>query len=286
VGFKASTFSYEEISRLGDLIVTMYNQHGVQLDPTSEIARYVDSAKRLSSAWQAGDKTITRDSRQFFRILEGSMECLKIGKALQWARNKPDLQLHLKKILKGSIDPTGKQRTEAKDFWFELMVLARLEAAGIHSDLVEPPDVQFELNGSKFVVACKCAYRESNLKVQLRKATRQILKTDQKGIMAICIDALLNHSDLVIAPSQRDLYNRVMDKTERFLKQHERLLPAWINSRKVIGLLIFASTLSIIEDEKVPREGHFVLVNNRCTMNSPYFQIVRQLGSLLESAEL
>jgi hypothetical protein len=284
LGFKETKFSYEEISRLGDLIVNVYNQHGIKLDPDSEIMQYVNSAKLLSSKWQAADKSITRNSREFFRILEGTLECLRIGSAIQLIRNKPNMQLNLKKMLKGQIDPTEKKRTEAKDFWFEISVLARLEIAGISAELVEPPDIEFVLDDSKFVIACKCAYTESNLKGQIRKATRQILRTGKKGIIAICVDALLDHSDLVIAPTSDELYTRIADKTENILKSYEQFLPIWIDSRKVIGLLLFASTLSIIEDEKSPREGQFVLVNNRCTPTSPFFQVVQKLGTQLLNA--
>ena len=247
--------------------------------------RYVNSAKLLFSKWQAGDKSITYDSNEFFRILEGSLECLRIGTAIRLVKNKPNLQLHLKKMLKGYLDPTGNKRTVAKDFWFEISVLARLEIAGISSELVDPPDVEFVIDGSKFVIACKCAYSESNLKVQIRRARRQILRTGKKGIIAICIDALLDHSYLVIVPTQDQLYKRIADQTEVFLKQHERLLPGWINSRKVIGLLIFASTLSIVENERTPREGQFVLINNRCTPNSPSSRVIQKLAAQLENAE-
>ncbi|MGB8657165.1 MAG: hypothetical protein WCE90_05205 [Candidatus Zixiibacteriota bacterium] len=286
MSFKVTTISYEDVSKFGDLIVSVYDQFNISLNPQSQIMRYVNSAKLLFSKWQADDDSMSHNRREFFGIMEGCLECLRIGTAIQWVKNKPNLQLHLKKMLKGYIDPTGKKRTEAKDFWFELNVLARLESAGIHAELVEPPDIEFVLDGSKFVIACKCAYSESNLEVQIKRAKRQISRTSEKGIIAISIDALLDHSDLVIAPTQSDLYNRIADKAQRFLRQYEQFLPDWINSRRVIGLLIFASTLSIIEDEKTPREGQFVLINNRCTPGSPYMLDLQKLAGLLENAEL
>ncbi|HEX7400684.1 MAG TPA: hypothetical protein VF369_00770 [candidate division Zixibacteria bacterium] len=285
MSFKATSISYEDVSKLGDLIVDVYNQFDIPLAPQSEMMRYIKSAKLLFSEWQADDKNITNNSRKFFGIMEGCLECLRIGSAMQWVKNKPNLQLHLKKMLKGFIDPTEKERTDAKDFWFEINVAARLESAGIRAELVDPPDIEFVLDSSKYVIACKCTYSESNLEEQIRRARKQILRTSEKGIIAICIDALIDHSDLVIAPTQSVLYSRIMDKTERFLKQYERFLPDWINSRKVIGLLIFASTLSIIEDENTPREGQFVLINNRCSPNSPYMQVMKNLAGLLENAK-
>ena len=66
MGFTATEISYEQICRLGDLIIGVYDEHGIELDPNSQIMRYVNSAHLLFSKWQAGDKSITQNSREFF----------------------------------------------------------------------------------------------------------------------------------------------------------------------------------------------------------------------------
>lgn len=282
--FASKVLSCQEINKLGDLILDVYRNYGIKLDPRSEIAHYVNSAKRLASSWETGDKTITRDSRQFATILLECLKCVRVGEAIKLAKKKPNLQPFLKKMLKGQIDPTDKKRTLAKDFWFEISVLARLQLAGIHADLIEPPDIQIIMGGRKLGIACKCAYSESNLGKQFRKAKNQIARSGEKGIIAICVDALLDHSELVIAPDVRELHGRVTGQIEGLLRRHARLLPTWINSRNVIGIVLFASTLSIVEEGNTPREGQHAFVVNRCSRDSPYWQVVDEFGDKLMDA--
>ncbi len=283
--FPSRVFSCQELRELADLIVDAYREYNIRLDPGSEIARYINSARRLTSYWDTGDKTITRDTRQFARILVESLRCVRVGEAIRLANKKPNLQPCLRKMLKGQIDPWDKKRTIAKDFWFEISVLARLEFAGINAQLVEPPDIKFVLSGREIVIACKCAYSESNLGRQLKRAKEQIDRAGEKGMIAISVDALLDHSELVLAPDVQELRRRVTGQIEGLLRRHAGSLPVWTNSTSVIGIVLFASTLSIVEKGNTPREGQYAFVVNQCSKDSQYWPVVDEFGDKLMDAK-
>jgi len=284
--FKLTTQTYKKISEFGDLIRDEYAKNGINLPPNSFVMDYIKSAELLDSAWSKGDRTITEDKEKFSKVLENTLECFRLGSALKWAMNKNTLDRSLRHILKGSIDPTDKKRTEAKDFCFELQIIEILESAGINADLIEPPDIVFTLDDLELVIACKCAYSLGNLEKNIRKATRQIVKAGKKGLIALSIDGLVDHLRLLLVKDEHEIHNLIDGYATAFIRKYEKSFPFWIRSRNVIGIIISLSTLTILRDRKLPTTAQYIIINPRCTENSPYFAKLEKLKSLLEERHI
>lgn len=279
MAFKTQRITYPEVAKLGDLILDVYHRHGITLQSGSSILRYIASAKLMLSKWQAGEQTFK--PRECASTLEESLECLRIGSAIRWLENKPNLKDKLKRLLQGTVDPTQKARTEAKDYLFELNLAARLESAGIDSSLVEP-DIMLDLSGAKLAVACKCVYSARNLESQVRKAVAQILKAGEKGIIALSIDAQLKQSQLTSVPTEAEHYRRVANQAKHFLNLNRARVCKHVGVRKdVIGLLLSASTLSLVQDIRLPQEGSYLLLNNLCSEHDPEIGLIKTLHSRL-----
>jgi len=284
--FKLTTYTYQEISDLGNLIRDVYAKNEINLPPNSPVMEYINSAEKLCSSWLAGCETIKEDKKDFLRILENTLECLRLGSALKWTKDSNTLDRHLKFMLKGFIDPTNKERTRAKDFCFELQMTEVLTSAGITANLVEPPDIVFNLEDLELVIACKCAYSPANLEKNIKKATRQIRKTEKKGLIALSIDALVDHSKLLQVQDDNEFYNLIDGYTTGFIKQYERQLPYWIGSRNVIGIIVSLSTLTLLKQRKLPSVAQYIVINPRCSENSPYYSKLLKLTGLLEDRNI
>lgn len=281
MAFKTQRITYREVDELGNLILDVYHRYGITLQSDSPILRYISSAKLMFSKWQAGERTFK--PRERASMLEEGLECLRIGSAIRWLESKPNLKEKLKKLLQGTVDPTQKVRTEAKDYFFELNLASRLESAGVDPSLMEP-DMMLNLSGTKLAVACKCIYSARNLGSQVKKAADQILRTGEKGIIALCIDAQLRQSPLMSVPTQAEFNRRVEDQTRQFLNLNRAKIRDRVGGRKdVIGLLLFVSTLSLVEDIKLPQEGQYLRLDNVCSENEPEIELVKTLASRLEA---
>ncbi len=270
----------EEIAGFAKLVRDAYADHDIMLPPDSQVAKYAEAAEKLSAAKASGKNLADWGKEKYIEVVADVMECQRLATAIKWAREKTQFVQYLPRLLKGGIDPTEKKRTVAKDLCFELKTLEMFEAAGIPADLVEP-DVVFELQGHRIVVACKSLYSLSNMENQVRKATRQIVRTDQRGLIALSIDQVVRMRELMDVEDEAEFQNRIESVAIGFAKKYDTSFARWITKRQVIGLLISLSTLTNLRREHVHASAQFVVIQNRCSEQSPYFRIIRELDRRL-----
>ncbi|OGC75765.1 MAG: hypothetical protein A2Z27_00905 [candidate division Zixibacteria bacterium RBG_16_50_21] len=286
MSFSFGKVAYKTIKEYAELIEDLYNLHRITIPQNSELAQYIFSARQLSDSWYTGDRNTLDDRDVFFKKMGDSLLILRLGYALKYLKEKPELEHHLTKLLEGSIDPTDKKVNQAKDFCFEILVASKLEAKGLKTNLFEP-DIRFEIDGMGLVIACKHPHPQNlnsleiNLEEKFRKATRQIKKSSKRGFIAISLDSIVPQRNLVSVKNTDELDKQMDSYCTSFVVQYENNFKRWINSEKVLGVIACLSTITIIDDIKLPGEAQFWTVHFACSETSPYWKVGQSLEKLL-----
>lgn len=272
--------SYKEILESAETIKRIYSEKKIRIHDKSYINKCLESAYKLYDSWKKRDYGIIQNGT-FFEILPYALECHRIGTALKWVEKKQGLEEKLKLILKGSIHPYYRSKKNiAKDTAFEVFTMARFEKAGL-GPRFEEPDILFQHRGNEFSVACKFVHSEKKLKKNIKKAIRQIERSNKLGVIAVCIDEISPHEVMHNNAAHFDIYlNQIFVK---FIKEYSGLLNKIITSREVIGLIMSYSTSIIIKDINFPAFVGEWGVDPRCDSKSSEFANLREIVDKLNS---
>jgi len=272
--------SYKEILESAETIKRIYSEKKIKIHNRSYINKCLKSAYKLYDSWKKRDYSIIQNGT-FFEIIPHALECHRIGTALEWVEKKHGLEEKLKLILKGSIWPYDRfKKNQAKDTAFEVYTLARFEKAGLEPEF-EEPDVVFKHRGNEFSIACKFIHSEKKLKKNIRKAVKQIERSNKLGIISLCIDEISPHEVMHNNAAHFDIYlNQIFVE---FIKEYSGLLNKIIRSREVIGLIMSYSTSIIIKDINLPAFVGEWGLNPRCESESSEFANLREIVDKLNS---
>ncbi|MFH2056677.1 MAG: hypothetical protein ABIJ61_12010 [bacterium] len=270
----------EELAEFAVLLEEAFLESGVDIPRGSEVAGYIDAAKRLSRARIEGEDLSNMGEPKFLALVEKVLECQRLATAVRWARSEPNLARHMERLLRGSVDPTAKKRTAAKDKAFELIMHSIFNSSGICARLAEP-DIVFALEGREYSIACKCLYSPKNIQKQISRAKRQIVESGRRGLIAMSIENVVRLKDLLFVPDLEALNDRITRAAGAFAKHYDTQFAKWINTAKVIGLMMSLSSLITVQRENLFLSAQHVILMNRVSEDSPYFSVLTEINELL-----
>jgi hypothetical protein len=156
---------------------------------------------------------------------------------------------YLRKLVKGSLDPSARNPSSAKDTFWELELLGTLRDRGFNASLREPPDIIVDLEDAPAGIACKKFYSEGNVGKVLSEAVEQIEASSMCGLVAISLDDLLPPDALIRAPNARAALEHLNSLNLAFLARHERHFKNYLARGRLILAWISTGATAVVADD-------------------------------------
>lgn len=219
------------------------------------------SRENLSIASTSSLGTLIKEGRRVVRGLAAvdtaGITTLKVVRAHHLDRiacaalpltKEPRAREHLWALKKGSLDPSSRDRSVAKDKLWELELWAALNSSGLSATL-EEPDVVARTPAGEIAIACKRLYSPKNVESQMSAGVSQIAKSGRHGILALCIE------DLVIPPNHwikgANIYeasSALNNFNLRFLSKHREQLASYAAQGRVMAVLVCSAATVLLRD--------------------------------------
>lgn len=235
----SSSQTYLQIKHEAIAVEELYAASNVPLPATSDLAKLIGDAKRLSDAWLTG-KAEGIPLTVLFRV--GLLD--RITAAVLPLADAPHRTKFLRALVSGGLELLDRRRSAAKDALWELELWATLKRRSFDANLEEPPDIVVNFEDSKIGIACKKLYSVRHVQNILSQAVAQIEPSFDFGIVAISIDDLLPANQILRAPTHESLAQFISDLNTRFLQAHERHFRKYLKSGRLISAFVSTGTLA------------------------------------------
>ena len=192
--------TYLKIKNKAELLENFYNEFDVPIPKDCGLAKLIKSAKELSDSWLTGGV----DDLPNINLWRAA-HLSRVSDSIFTLKEEIEVKFYLTKLTNGSLDLLKREKSEAKNFLWELELLYVLRVHGIDAKLKEPPDIVATFNGDEIGIACKKVYSEKNFEKVLSNGVAQIEKQYKYGIVAINIDDLAPPDALFSAGTQKDM---------------------------------------------------------------------------------
>jgi hypothetical protein len=169
---------------------------GIEVNPTSDVARMIEALEWLGSfppdAVQP-DTAFAADQKRALRAFPLYEQALRIARALAWARTIPGAREKMR-FLKKRLNRLETQDERAQDYLFELEIAERLARQG-HALTFAEPDIVLETSGGeKLGLACKRPRNVRQMRERLKEASVQITSRSFPGVIVIGVELLFHKS--------------------------------------------------------------------------------------------
>lgn len=235
----SSTQTYLQIKEEAIAVEKLYAESKVPLPESSDLAKLISEAKKLSDAWLLGNAHTLAMSVLFRAVLLD-----RINTAVLLLRDVEERSDYLRALTSGSLDLLDRQKSKAKDILWELELWSMLIRRSFDATLEEPPDIVVRFEDAKIGIACKKLYSERHVQNVLSQAVGQIESTFDFGIVAVCLDDLLPANRLLRTPTQDTMAQFISDLNARFLKSHERHFRKYLSSGRLISAFVSTGVLA------------------------------------------
>ena len=243
---RSGTDTYLEIKQKAQFVESFYADFGMEIPRECGLGYVIKCAKELSDAWLIDGAESVSDE-----VLYGAAHLNRVSEGILALRDQYDPVPYLRKLINGSLDFLDREQSEAKNFLWELELLRSLHEHGVNANLVEPPDIVCEFEGSSIGIACKKIYSEGNVEKVLSQGVAQIEDKYEFGIIAINIDNLTPAGTILVVDTQEEMADRVSDLNKDFLRRHERHFRRYLTSGRLLSALISTNVLADFRGERV-----------------------------------
>ena len=238
--------TYLQIKEKAIELEAFYHEFNVIIPDGCGLSNLLKSAKTLSDSWLKNDVNALSNI-----ILWDSAHLIRVSESIFTLRGEKDIKFYLKKLTKGSLNLLQRDRSEAKDFLWELELLHKLRSHGVEAVLKDPPDIVAAFEDSKIGIACKKIYSENNVEKVLSNGVSQIEREYEFGIVAINIDDLTPSDSLLVANSKEAMADKINKLNDVFLKKHERHFRKYLSTGRILSALVSTTVLADLEKERV-----------------------------------
>lgn len=238
--------TYLKIKEKAIELEQFYEESGVHIPEGCGLSKLIVSSKILSDAWLTGEIDELPNIH-----LWRSAHLTRVSDSIFTLKHEKELKLYLKKLTDGSLDLLQRDKSEAKNFLWELELLYILRSHGVSSKLKEPPDIVSTFKDTKIGIACKKVYSEKNFEKVLSNGVSQIEREYDFGIIAINIDDLAPADALFSCDSYKDMGNKISDINMTFLQKHERHFRKYLSSGRLLSCLVSTGVVADIKNERV-----------------------------------
>ena len=242
MGTERSRYNHEALRCKIELIRHLYKESNIQLNPTSQLYKLLESAEKLVDEWAKDNKETE------MALLFQFLHIERISRAIQILSGEELKEKYLKALLHGSLNFFDREISHAKSILFELEVCAKLRKTVPDTQLAEP-DVVVNLQGHKIAIPCKKIFSEKGVSKILSNAVAQFEKSFDFGIVAVNIDDLIPAEVTLQARTFKELSDKMHTVNMIFLTNHERHFNRYLSTSRIIGVIASNSLVADILDE-------------------------------------
>ena len=289
--------SYEKMyDKISDA-ASWLTDHGLRVEPT-RIGEYKRVFGEILSLYQSG-KFKDDKKREYFpkyiNIVFEVQELVYIYDGLSPLMTT-DLFSRFKLFVKGPASYTDENiqtsSNVARNIAFELLVSAKLASAGLIIDFGTKADLKFILGDLDIFVECKRPQYSHQLNSNIKGALSQLENrykshngtNKPRGIIAISLTKVLNpKQDIFVTKNTETLQS----STERMMDDfHKEYKSKWFlpRDKRTIGVLIYFSTPTSVEDESIIAHSYQIDFTNCCDPNCEDTKIIRAIAKLLDDS--
>jgi len=247
-----SRSTFFELKEQAKAIEDLFTQANVCLRADSGLGRMIQNAKDLWESW-----FLNESGGQSHEMLSAAMHIHRIAQAILPLKGEPEQAQYLKAILSDTLDFFERERSRAKNIFWELEVWSKLRRKTNQVFLKEHPDVVVNFEDTRIGIACKKIYSERHVQNVLSEAVSQIEKEFEFGIAAINIDDLLPPQSILNLESSHAVAERLHQHNGEFLRRHDRHFRKYLTEGRLISAIISSCIISDVPHER-PR------FNNAC----------------------
>jgi len=212
----SATTSFLQVKDKAVEIEGLFRMHGLALPQASQLAMLINNCKRLWEEW-----FMNRMDRLNMNMLFTALHLDRIAEAVLPLREAPNCRSYLQSICDGSLDFFKREKSRAKDIFWEIETWAILKRKLPNVSLCEPPDILVDFGNANIGIACKKIYSEKHVQNVLSQAVSQIEKNLDVGIVAVNIDDLVPADKVLKAASFQEMTQVVRGLNESFIQRHE-----------------------------------------------------------------
>ena len=236
--------SYLAIKQRGIELEELFRKNGLQIPPSSYLAKLIDDTATLSDAWICNDQSRATAFHLFSasQLDRVATAALPLGVSSQAKGLLGDL-------LSGSLDLLNRERSKAKDTLWELELWQILSCMGMQAALAEP-DITVLFEGKNIGIACKKFYSENNVAKVLSQAVSQFESDFDFGIVAINLDDLTPANTILKANSTAKMSQMINQVNYSFMGSHERHLRRYLEPGRAICALISTAVIADVQNTK------------------------------------
>ncbi|MGO1003238.1 hypothetical protein [Lysobacter sp. CA196] len=226
-------------------LLALYDEAEVSLSSQCSLAQLIRESIALADSWIAGD-AIT--DQQLEQIIRGQHLNKIATVALPLAAISKKKQ-HLLDLKRGSLEPSDRKQSRAKDKLWELELWAALNDRGIPAQL-EEPDIIAQTPSGNIAIACKRIYSAQNAASSMSYGIKQLDRTGLTGVLAVTIEDLAVPSGMhLVAPNIETASDTLNWLNRRFLSLHHRELSDYLSKGRASCVMASICAPVHLEDE-------------------------------------
>lgn len=232
--------TYVEIAARAEPVRALLAERGLRLHPASQLSKIMREAQRVSEDFSAGRPL--HKPRGLLHLAHASRITAAI---LQVGRQAGALEC-LRRMTSGLIDPSERERSAAKDAFWEIDLAARLQRMGLDVQMGEP-DLVITIDGEHYPVACKNIYSETGVKDQMRRGVKQLERFGAPGLVAFSIDELTPAASVFVAPNEATARASLTHLNLAFIQRHRENLQRFVVEGRCHGVMVNVCVVTDLE---------------------------------------
>ncbi len=237
--------TYLEVKYKGEQIEELYKSNGLTLPDNSDLAELIKNSKVLWEKWFT-NKTAELEMIMLFNLLHLD----RIADAVLPLKEEPKRVKYLKALISGPLDFLKREKSYAKDIFWELEVWLKLRRKLTTINLEDPPDIVIELEKSRIGIACKKLYSEKHVQNVLSEAVHQIEDSFEIGIVALNLDDFTPADKVLKSSHAQGMTDTLLNLNADFIQRHERHLRKYLASGRLIASIVSTAVIADVTNAK------------------------------------
>ena len=237
--------TYLEVKSKGEQIEELYKSNGLTLPDNSDLAELIKNSKVLWEKWFA-NKTAELEMIMLFNLLHLD----RIADAVLPLKEEPKRVKYLKALISGPLAFFKREKSYAKDIFWELEVWLKLGRKLTTVNLEEPPDIVIEFEESRIGIACKKLYSEKHVQNVLSQAVHQIEDSFEIGIVALNLDDFTPANKVLKSSHAQGMTDTLLNLNADFIQRHERHFRKYLASGRLISAIVSTAVIADVASAK------------------------------------
>jgi hypothetical protein len=228
--------SFEDQERSLEGISKLIEDFGFSIG-TSRIRSYQNVLSKLKAKAEQNSNFELSDG---IHLLHTSVELSQLGTILRAARAAPNLSIwrsHLEKLISGTHPETPSKLSASWDFQFEALVAGVAQLSGYEIEFDEP-DIVVKDGNITFGIAAKRPRTAAGIRRNLRKAAKQISKSNRDGMIALDCSVILATDRAITTISESHAVDFVSDLLARFMQDNASEINRVRSERNLLAVLL------------------------------------------------